>query len=70
MVQIQFLNGVNTLYFTNINKIARICVMITNVDDPYLRKKNIVFKKQCADRDMTENKGNTRKQCFINVILG
>lgn len=28
--------------------------MITNVDDPKLRKKNIVFKKQCADRDMTE----------------
>lgn len=55
---------------TLINKIARICVMITNVGDPYLRKKPIFLKNQCADRDMTEKKGNTQKQCFINVILG
>lgn len=45
--------------------------MITNVDDPKLRKKTYGFLKTiCADHDMTENKGNTQKQCFINVILG
>lgn len=45
--------------------------MITNVHDSLLRKKPIVLIKTiCADHDMTENKGNTQKQCFINVILG
>lgn len=53
------MNGVNILYFININKIVRICVMIINVDDFKLRKKFIVFLKIiCVDYDMIEIKCN------------
>lgn len=34
-----------------------------------MRKKNIVFKKQCADHDTTENKGNTQKRNNVLSML-
>lgn len=44
--------------------------MITNVDDPKLRKKTHSFLKTiCADHDTTENKGNTQKRNNVLSML-